>query len=366
MVIHSKCSVSFEDIQRRHYPEFDAKPRPAFGVLGRIGSFFYTLGLHWVQRSAYQRLQQAQAWPLPVISVGNLTTGGTGKTPVTRAIAQFLEAQGLTPVVLSRGYKASYRLSGERVSHPDQGDEPFMLAQSLTRGGVRVGKNRVVSARKAIEEDHADVLLLDDGYQNLAFPRTLNILLVDGQLGFGNGYMLPAGPLREPVAAIERADVVLLTKDVLPRIRDMVLSLCEATGRAIPVYDCPFEMRQVLPETGSVLMPLPVESSLLLLSGVAQPDYFQRCIQAVYPQLHKSEMQFLSYPDHHRYTQDDICAIQADLRADSMRILVTTQKDWVKLSQFEGWPLDRIRVFEIQAICDWERVLASVLEARTP
>jgi len=157
---------------------------------------------------------------VPVISVGNLTLGGTGKTPTVVFIAELLKENGYHPAVLSRGYGGESTLGlnvvsdGREVLLPPEeaGDEPVMMARRLDGIPVLTGKSRYITGRFAIDNLGADILILDDGFQHLPLHRDLNILLCDHKNPFGNGCIFPAGELREPLGEIERADVICITR----------------------------------------------------------------------------------------------------------------------------------------------------------
>ncbi|HEX9156806.1 MAG TPA: tetraacyldisaccharide 4'-kinase, partial [Syntrophales bacterium] len=158
--------------------------------------------------------------PCKVVSVGNITLGGTGKTPFVALLAEMIRARGLRAVILSRGYGGKFQgphglvSDGERVLMNAHlaGDEPYLLAEKLTGTPVVIGKERRASGRWAAERFRAEVVLLDDGFQHLALRRDLNLLLIDSSCPFGNGKVFPRGVLREPLDQARRADAIILTK----------------------------------------------------------------------------------------------------------------------------------------------------------
>jgi tetraacyldisaccharide 4'-kinase len=192
---------------------------PVYGVL-RLVSVFYASGQRmraWLYR---QKIFQTRRLNCRVISIGNLTLGGTGKTPTVMMVADTLRCKGFKPAILSRGYGGQSRESVNVVNDGRQtllspevvGDEPVMMAQRLKDIPVLTGRIRYETGKYAIEHFGADVLILDDGYQHLPLHRDLNILLCDATRPFGNGIVFPAGELREPLSAMGRADVVCLTR----------------------------------------------------------------------------------------------------------------------------------------------------------
>ena len=163
-----------------------------YGWAVRLRVFFYSLNLFNTKRL-----------PCPVISIGNLTLGGTGKTPLVMALAQGLRERGISVAILSRGYKGKKTSrplvsDGMRVflSPEESGDEPFLIAQTLKGITVLIGKNRLINGQTALRQFNVTGLLLDDGYQYLQLHRDLNILLIDSQIGFGDHHLVPRGILR--------------------------------------------------------------------------------------------------------------------------------------------------------------------------
>lgn len=300
--------------------------------------------------------------PVPVISIGNLTTGGTGKTPVTINLAQFLESRGLRVAVLSRGYAGRVRTNFHEADSPDYGDEPFLIQQQLARGKVFVGKDRVFTGNKAVQVFQPNVILMDDGFQYIRLHRDINILLVDADYGFGNGHLLPAGPLREPVAEIRRADRILLTRknsSLYERsIREHLKQ--QNSQERIPVAYCPFRPTGLL--RAATQYPAPLEylhqKPIFLLSGIAQPNAYEAMIQE---SLQAKLLEHFVFPDHHRYSPQDIAALVDKLQSHPDVPLVTTEKDWVKLAEiFPSELSQRTYLLRIRPIFDWTDLLAPI------
>src|SRR3972149_9569915 len=194
---------------------------PIFSSLLLILSWFYGLG-HRLRLALYNRgILKTKNLSIPVISIGNLTAGGTGKTPTIIMIAELLKGMGKKVAVLSRGYKGKAEGEINVVSDGDKillnplesGDEPYMMAARLKGIPVITGSDRYKTGKYAIEKFGTKIILLDDGYQHVQLDRNFNILLLDSNSPFGNGYLLPRGTLREPPSYINRADVIILTKD---------------------------------------------------------------------------------------------------------------------------------------------------------
>jgi len=180
-----------------------------YGAIVSLRSTLYRRGLFRTKRL-----------PKPVISIGNLTVGGTGKTPAVIMIAEMLLKLGKKPVILSRGYKREGKNVSTIVSDGESlllgrrcaGDEPYMIAKRLKGVPIVVGSNRFDSGQLALENFDVDVFILDDSFQRIQLHRDLNILLIDSKNPFGNGYLFPRGILREPVEAAARADLIIMTK----------------------------------------------------------------------------------------------------------------------------------------------------------
>ena len=268
--------------------------------------------------------------PRPVISIGNITVGGTGKTPVTAYIARLLMAQGLKVAVLSRGYGGS--LEGQsaivsdggtiRLAASECGDEPYLLASTIPGLLVIIGSDRHAAAQLAMEQLGPDIFLLDDGFQHLALKRDLNILLLDHSRPFGNGWTLPAGLLREPRDAAGRADLVIHTR-------------CPAGDRpAVLVSGKPFccarhDLADAIPLAGGEPFPLEALADLRLLAfaGIAEPQTFYAGLRA----RGLNVVATISFPDHAAYGVSRITEISKALNSSRADWAITTEKDGVKL-----------------------------------
>ena len=187
----------------------------------------------------------------PVISVGNLTVGGTGKTPVVDLLVKELQRLQIQPAVLSRGYKRKDSSSQQRLRFCEDskidpaffGDEPYLLAQRNPEVPVYVGSSRFITADLAEKQDHPDILLLDDAYQHLAIHRDLNLLLIDAEQGLGNRHLLPFGVLREPENQWKRADAVILTKTNLATSDTVLQMLKHELQVNCPVFKFKYEVQ---------------------------------------------------------------------------------------------------------------------------
>ncbi|MGE0199335.1 MAG: tetraacyldisaccharide 4'-kinase [Candidatus Melainabacteria bacterium] len=269
---------------------------------------------------------------VPVISVGNLTTGGTGKTPIIMALADSLVRAGVRVVILSRGYGAKVRTRYARAIHPDFGDEACWIQQQVPEAVVIVGADRVHTAQRAITDFSPDLILLDDGFQHLRLQRDLDIVLVDGALRFGNNALLPAGPLREPLSGLGRASLVLLTKNASPETLHWMETLKARYGPACPILPVLFRPHSLISVSGSAhhTTVLP-EDRAVVFSGIANPSLFEANLQELGILVDEP----IRFEDHHIYTQADVSRLlhRGNTLAENNNrtIFITTDKDWVKL-----------------------------------
>ena len=296
--------------------------------------------------------------PRPVISVGNLTTGGTGKTPMTAYLAGLLRSWGLKPVILSRGYGGAGEKSGLVVSAgrgpqvPARvaGDEAYLLAQRLPEVPVVVGRKRYAMGLTAMEAFAPDCFILDDGYQHIQLHRDLNLALLDYRRPFGNGHLLPRGHLREPLAALGRADALVLTRcdlnaAVMPELEPWRggKPLFRTAHRSVLTQRWVGGQRTPLADPGQI----PGEQGVFLFSGIADNAAFREAAAT----LGGRPVGYLEYADHHPYSTGDMAAIEAAARVAGAGALLTTAKDFVRLPQpldagLEVWVADADLVFD--------------------
>lgn len=264
---------------------------------------------------------------VPVVSVGNLTVGGTGKTPVVDAVVKNLAARGIRVAVVSRGYGGRFAGSvgvvatgdgGLLMSPRDSGDEPLLLAKRNPSLAVYVARKRVLGVRAA-EEAGAQVIILDDGFQHLPVRRNLDIVLLDARAPFGNGQLLPVGPLREAPGALRRADLVIMTHAEQPPNREIPF--------AGPILHC-------RPRLADTLMTLDGQKlswasldghPVLAFAGIARPDDFFAAVRAKGVFLEET----LALNDHQEYSAGQLNRLIQS--CDNQKFLITTEKDGVKL-----------------------------------
>ncbi|MCL5965871.1 MAG: tetraacyldisaccharide 4'-kinase [Deltaproteobacteria bacterium] len=298
------------------------------------------------------------ALPRPVISVGNLAAGGTGKTPHVQFLARFLSGKGLAVAILSRGYGRTMggvlwvsRGGGPVVTADEGGDEPFLLAGTLPGVAVLVGESRLAAGRECLEAGKADVFLLDDGYQHFALRRDLDILLVDGERGLGNRLTLPFGPLREPPRSARFADALVITKCAdAPAGRRVAATVPFPPGRTIAVSRM---VPSCLADRRGRESAIPPGLEVAAFGGIARNRQFEETLRAAGLRVRR----FLSFPDHRRYTAGDIERIAA--AADGLPVL-TTEKDLVRLPESAPFPVMALRV-TVEFIDGWDGLSGLIL-----
>ena len=276
--------------------------------------------------------------PKPVISIGNITWGGTGKTPCVIKLARELVGLGLKPAVLSRGYfRKDKRKSFMAVSDgkttlalPElAGDEPFLVADSVPGAVVMAGKNRLGAAAYALEKFSPDIFILDDGFQHWKIQRDLDIVCVNALNPFGNGSLIPAGSLREPVSALGRAGIVvitssdLVTESELAAVEDRVSRYCQ--GRVITAKYVSVRLKRVLDGAFFGLDDFK-NKPFTAVSAIGENLGFQKLLE----KSGINAVQRLDFRDHHWYNIDEIKHL------DTSRKVVTTTKDAVRLKSLLG------------------------------
>ena len=297
-------------------------------------SVLYGAGIK-TRRALYQRgLLRAHNLGVPVISVGNLTTGGTGKTPLVEWIAAEINRRERRVCIVTRGYRRSNPAERVIVSDGQEiladieraGDEPLLLAEQLKgRAAVICDRDRVAAARWAIENLHSEVLILDDGFQHLRIARDLDIVTVDATNAFGNGQLLPAGILREPIAGLARADCVVMTRADLANDVANLQKNIETVTHGCSVFRSRMKSIGLRPvhATDAYTKGQPVA----VMCAVGNPKSFFAQLRGDGHNLCHTR----AFRDHHRYTQNDIDQFLAAARARGAQTVFTTAKDEVKL-----------------------------------
>lgn len=306
-----------------------------YGAVIKGRTFFYSTGI-----------LKSKTLPFPVISVGNITVGGTGKTPLVMELARVLKQKGIQVAILSRGYKRKNTsvtiVSKENLlSSEEVGDEPLMMAKILKGIPILVGKDRFHNAQRALQRLDLRGFILDDGFQHLQLHRDLDIVLIDSQIGFGDRHLLPRGILREPLTHLRRAHLLLLTKVESLEACQSIESEIRKIHPQAPIFHSHYEMLGLISpsdeweEIGALK-----GKRVLVLSGIANPQPFISLVRKCEVEI----VQEMIFPDHHSYTSRDIDLIRKS--GEGVERIVTTEKDMVKLKPWNlrDLPLQALRI----------------------
>jgi len=364
----------------------------ATAVYGAVLQVFSWL-FNGVVRSRYwlyrHRILHDQPLGCLVVVVGNLTVGGTGKTPVVEKFARALRDRGRKVAILSRGYKSKAPPRWKRwwwaFTHAEEppprivsdgttvlldseqaGDEPYMLARNLPGVIVLVDKNRVKAGAYAIKKFGCDTLVLDDGFQYLPLKGRLNLLLVDKTNPFGNGQLLPRGILREPISHLRRASYVFLTKSDGRRDPELE-QLIEEQNPGVDIIECAHRP-QYLQRFGSALGDEDARKPLsylkgrrvLAFSGIATPESFEKFLRDLGALLMGRE-RFL---DHYRYGSEDLSELFDLAQKSGAECLVTTEKDAVRVTETQDCPLPlyylRLEIDILRGAADFDEAVGRI------
>jgi len=278
---------------------------------------------------------------VPVISIGNLTVGGTGKTPLVIATARDLVAAGRRPAVLTRGYRAAPGQPADEVLEP---------RAALPGVPVVVDADRVRGAAEARAVHGADCLVLDDGFQHRRLRRDLDVVLIDALCPWGGGWVLPAGRLREPARGLRRAGLIVLTR--VNQVGEAErAALRAAVARRVPglaIVEVGIVADALVSAEGSTRPPEDLAGRRAWLAcGLGNPESFVRLAAALGARIVGTSR----FPDHHRYTPADSAAVAAAARAARAEWVVTTRKDWVKLAAL--WPSGDPPLMRLDLRVEW-------------
>jgi tetraacyldisaccharide 4'-kinase len=323
-------------------------------------SLFYAI-IQYLRARLYRAgILESKQLPRPVISIGNLTVGGTGKTPATAYFARFLIAQGLKVAVLSRGYGGSLEGKTAIVSdgvtillEPEQcGDEPYLLARTISGLMVVIGADRYAAGLLALNQLSPDIFILDDGFQHLRLQRDLDVLLQDYTRPLGNGWTLPAGLLREPKSAAARADIVIYT-----RCPEGVPAPAAESGKL--VCNARHQLIAARPLAEDVLVPFTSlqNRKFVAFAGIAEPHYFFDGLRAQGLNI----VATICFPDHAAYTERNIAEITSALQISGADSVITTEKDAVKLQHLPASLSRKILLAKLDLILDDPSLLEASL-----
>ncbi len=291
-----------------------------------------------------------------VISVGNITVGGTGKTPTVIYLARKWQKKGSSVGIVSRGYRRENRATVLLVSDGTKtlesaeaaGDEPFLMAEQLPGVSIVVSTDRVKGCEYLISHFAVDVILLDDGFQHLRLHRDLNLLLVDTTNPFGNGHLLPRGSLREPLSGIKRADLVIFTRtenhlpsdEIMRRTKLFQANVLQSRFKASALVNLASRVR-IEPSDLSGRRVLP-------FCGIGNPDAFLGQLTRLGAKIEAP----ILFKDHHDYQSTDLKRIKDAAEKRGVSRIVTTEKDAVKIRRFLS---DELKIFALQIELDFKK-----------
>ncbi len=306
---------------------------PLYAQAMKFRAFLY-------QHNIFKRHQLA----VPVISVGNLTLGGTGKTPLVIYLARLLKQRGYRPAVISRGYRGIARQHVNIVTDGNSvlldavaaGDEPFLIASTVPGIVVATGKKRILPCREVIKTYSCDVIILDDGFQHLSVSRSIDLVLFDTDHFAGNSRVFPGGDLREPIAALNRCSAFLLTGSTAANMARStkcaeLLSTRFPDKPVIPVGREYSRVIKYIPTPAGysteIIAVREIPAPLFSFCGIAHPERFQASLA----EFSVDSQALKTYPDHHGYSEQDLLFLHDQAAAGKALGFLTTEKDMTKL-----------------------------------
>mgnify|MGYP003098889080 FL=1 len=331
------------EITKIHY---DKNAKGALFIFLEFCSIFYGIGSA-LKNTLYDKgILKPEKVDAYVISVGNVTTGGVGKTPVVSEIAKYYISKGEKTAIISRGYGGALSnkqinviSDGKEIFHNARlaGDEPFWLAQNTTGAVVITSKNRVEAAKYAVEKYGVTKIILDDGFQHRKLHRDLDIILSDSEKMYGNEHLLPAGPLREGKEAFNRVDRMVIVSKNTDHTRAEKLAKITAKKMCIKTTICYTEPNYVYNiKNGEIL---PDGSTITAMCAIGQPEQFYKFLNNY--KIEKT----LTFDDHHSYVPEDL----------PEGTIVTTEKDAVKLSNINR---EDIYALKLKTKIDLDKLLS--------
>lgn len=275
-----------------------------------------------------------------VISIGNITVGGTGKTPMTIYLAEQWQKRGAIVGIVSRGYRRKKKdavivvSNGRKLFETAEavGDEPVLMARRLSSIPIVVASDRFKGAQVLIRDFKVDLILLDDGFQHIRLHRDQNLLLIDAANPFGNKHLLPRGLLREPISEIRRADAIVVTRSDSEKKDSDLKERLEAFG--VPILKSRFAASGLLDLSAGKQCPLDVLKNrpILAFCGIGNPTSFFKQLIDLGVELRETKV----FQDHHDYELSDVLSVCARAKEIGVDRVVTTEKDAVKIKALEG------------------------------
>ena len=270
-----------------------------------------------------------------VISVGNITLGGTGKTPFVLYLASELKKTGENIAILTRGYKRESKkqldLLGEKsnLSWKEAGDEPYLLAQELLSVPVIVNKNRFKAGTLALRKYRSEIFLLDDGFQHWKLARDLDIVIIDSFNPFGGEKLFPAGYLREPVSSLKRADILVLNKSDCAINKKNILNVLNRYNPCALVVESVYQVVSInnLLDNSSMEIESVKGKKALAFSGIANHISFEKSLEGI----GIKKLKHLKFPDHYPYQENDLEKIENEAISLGADFILTTEKDMIRI-----------------------------------
>jgi tetraacyldisaccharide 4'-kinase len=319
-------------------------------------SLGYRMALATRERAYRLRLLGTGRLPCPVVSVGNITVGGSGKTPMVEQVALCLRELGATPAIVSRGYGRDTRgvrivadREGPRLAPRAAGDEPVLLADHLPGVPVIVGENRFEAGQVAVEQCGAASIVLDDGFQHRTLRKDLEILVVNGSAPWGNRRLFPRGMLREPLSALERADLFVVTNPRTVADTESATDTIRRRNTRAPILVGSYQVVGALVTPDARQLPPGALSGcrLLAFAGLGSPRGFAHTLAATGVDV----AGLVEYPDHYWFAERDLDELARHARAIGAEGLVTTEKDWIRLRSL-ALPSVSVYVLRVQLHLD--------------
>ncbi|NNK86173.1 MAG: tetraacyldisaccharide 4'-kinase [Desulfobacterales bacterium] len=319
-------------------------------------------GLAEFKAEVYKRgIIKSKRLPCKVISIGNITAGGTGKTPMTLYVAGLMQRLGYEVVVISRGYKGELEKTGGIISNgktvlmgpKKAGDEPFMLAGRLKNIPLIVGQNRFEAGMQAVKKFNPDVIVLDDGFQHLKLKRDVDLVLLDSNKPIGNLHLLPRGILREPLSALLRADAFIMTRSDRASDEEAKKSLSglKEFMHSKPVFKTSHQPYVYIVKKEKNIPFASIskksflydfdflqDSRVLAFAGIARNDDFRHTVENFKCDI----ADFIGFEDHHQYSDNDLRRMFRLAEKTNVEFLITTEKDYARIANRVAWPIDLV------------------------
>jgi tetraacyldisaccharide 4'-kinase len=342
---------------------YGRKQSPLLGAVLTALSLLYSILIHL--RALFYRLHLLKIHKLPcaVVSIGNITLGGTGKTPTVISLAKSLTQSRKRPIVVSRGYGRKNESEVLAVSDGHSllanartgGDEPVLIASRLPGIPVLVGSDRYKVALRGLREFHSDIVILDDGFQHRRLMRTVDIVLLDATDPFGNGKLFPAGILREPITALKRAHAILVTRsDQTKTGEELRTKIRRITSAPIfTSYHQPIDLVEC--STGDVKSLTVLRGArTYVFSGIARPSTFKALLSSLGADIVAES----AFPDHYTYDKSDLAAIYEKAADARVNMIITTEKDMARLADLQADGIWALRIeLAIRERAEWEKFL---------